>query len=449
MRGFGVALVLALASCAAPPPASKPAAAPVSDIRRLGEAFGAVKASFVTPVDDGVLVASCTSGMRQYVGKLFPPLDLSDVGSREGASAFEQIATVLAAAKQRRPGLEDRPLVDACLTTMLANLDKLSAYLGSEEFRELQVGTETAGIGIELKIESGFPVVVSAIEGTPASRSDLAPGDLIVRIDGFPTEGLALREVVQRMRGRPSSSLTLDLRRTGGPELRRVFTREIIRVQSVISRTTSEGYAHIRITQFQMYTLDNIAHALKSAHGDGAKPVPGIILDLRNNTGGLLNAAVGVTAVFLPQTTLVVETKGRTADASRRFHAGPEDYLRTGARDPFKGLPDSLKSVPVVVIVNARSASGAEIVAAALQDHRRAKVVGERTFGAGTIQTILPMGNATAIKLTTAKFYRPNGEGIEGNPLVPDELISPAEAARPMGSADDPALSKARALLSR
>jgi len=459
-----VALVLslALASCAAPPPparaprapapppAARPQVEPFGDLRVLAEVFQTVKTQYVTPIDEGTLTASCNSGIWEYAAKLSPPLDLSDVRPLESAQPGEQIGAVLGEAKRRRPEIDRRAMVDACLAMMVGNLDKQSSYLDAEKFRDLQASSspQVGGIGVELKVEKGFPIVVSVIEGTPAARSDLAPGDAIVKIDGVSTEGLSLEETVRRMRGKPQSSLMLTLRRAGAPEpIQRTFKREVIRVRTVRQATTPEGYAHIRLTMFSENTLDGFASALKSAYGDGAKPVPGIILDLRNNPGGLLNTAVGVAAVFLPQDALVTELKGRIDDFNKRLVASPVDYLRGQRMDPLKSIPEAMKKAPLVVIVNRQTASGAELVAAALQDHRRARLIGERTFGLGTIQSIIPMDSSTAIKLTMAKFYRPNGQTTDGHPIAPDVLLSQAEAALPTDASADQALTRARALL--
>jgi carboxyl-terminal processing protease len=459
---IAVVLLPVLVSCAAPPPpppsqsAPPPSAPPrraesADDFRPLAEAFHAVKTQYVTPVDESALAASCMSGIRQHAAKLSPPLDLSDVAPADGARPGQQIGDLIGEAQRRRPEIDRRTMVDACLATMLESLDKLSSYLDRAKFRDLQVGSaDLGGIGIELKLENGFPIVVSLIEGAPASHSDLVPGDVIVKIDGVSTEGLKLEEVVKRMRGKPKSAIVLTLRRAGvSAPIEREFKREIVRVQTVKSAITPEGYLHVRITQFQDSTLERFADALKSAYGDGSKPAPGIILDLRNNTGGLLNTAVGIAAVFLPDKALVTELKGRTPDNNKRMVAAPDDYLRWQRSDPVKTIPEAMRQAPLVVIVNRQTASGGELVAAALQDHQRAKLIGERTHGIGTIQTIIPMAGGSAIKLTTAKFHRPNGQSTEGNPVVPDVLLSASDAALPLQHAADPALARARELLRR
>lgn len=198
------------------------------------------------------------------------------------------------------------------------------------------------------------------------------------------------------------------------------------------------GYAYIRISQFNVSTIEKLAQAIESSYRENQGELKGLILDLRDNPGGILNVCVGVSAAFLPMQVLVVETKGRTKDSSMQLSATPENYVRPGAPDHLKGLPPSIKTVPMVVLVNHGSAACSEIVAGALQDHKRAKILGERTFGQGTVQTILPLGRNTAMKLTTARFFRPHGEPIESTAVTPDTLFEQAgETLPPFGTADD------------
>jgi len=420
-------------------------------LRSVEEALNAIRDNYVTPVTDAVLVAGCKTGLSAQLAQESLPAKLPEVPSSGGAPAIEQIRDVMVEIKTRRlREFDERKMVDACLRAMVANLDRRSAYIDAEEFRDLQSRNDPpfGWVGLELKVENEFPTVVTALDGTPASRSDLAAGDVIVNVDDLSTKGMLLSEVMRHLRGKPKSTVVLTIRRPGASEpIQRQLTREVVRLRTVTSTTTPEGYLHIRLTRLHDETIEQLVHTLKDAYDDGSKSVPGMIVDLRDNPGGLLYTAVAVVAVFLPGPELVVEYKGRTADQSKRMHAVPSDY-GWYRHDPLKDLPEAVKKVPLVVIVNVRSAAGAEIVAAALQDHGRARVVGERTSGTGTMQRFIP-GEQAALRLTVAKFYRPSGEPIDGNPVTPDIRLSAVEASRPVGSAEDVALQRARALLSR
>jgi carboxyl-terminal processing protease len=307
---------------------------------------------------------------------------------------------------------------------MLTGLDPHSAYLDQDAFRELQVGTQGqfGGLGIEVGMEEGFVKVVSPIEDTPAFRAGLKPGDFIIKIDDTSVKGMTLNDAVKRMRGKPKTSIRLTILRKGEPKPFEVtLTRDIIRVQSVKSKLIEPGYGWIRVSQFQEQTGEFLVKHIDGLYKDG--PLKGLILDLRNDPGGLLNGAVGVSSAFLPRGVAVVSTDGRTEDAKRKFIAAPEDYLRGNREDYLKNLPAAVKTVPMVVLVNGGSASASEIVAGALQDHKRATVVGTPTFGKGSVQTILPLGNNTAIKLTTARYYTPSGRSIQAKGITPDIVI--------------------------
>ena len=320
--------------------------------------------------------------------------------------------------------VEDKKLINEAISGMVTGLDPHSAFLDAEAFKELQVGTqgEFGGLGIEVGTEDGFVKVVSPIEDTPAFRAGVKAGDLIVKIDEKPTKGMPLNDAVKLMRGKPKTSVTLTLSRKGETRpIVVVLTRDVIRVQSVRSKVLEPGYGYVRLTQFQEMTVDNLARHLANIDRQG--PVKGLVLDLRNDPGGLLHGAVGVSAAFLPQRTLVVSTDGRTEDAKRKYIASPEDYLRGSREDLVARLPAWTKTVPMVVLVNAGSASASEIVAGALQDHKRAVVIGTQTFGKGSVQSILPLTNNTAIKLTTARYYTPAGRSIQAKGITPDFLV--------------------------
>ncbi len=320
--------------------------------------------------------------------------------------------------------VEDKKLIVDSISGMLSGLDPHSAYLDSEAFKELQVGTqgEFGGLGIEVGMEDGFVKVISPIEDTPAFRAGVQAGDLIVKLDDTPVKGMSLNDAVKRMRGKPNTTIELTIMRKG--ESRPIvlkLTREVIKVQSVKSKLVEPGYGYLRVAQFQENTAASVVQHLNKLNAEGA--LRGLVLDLRNDPGGLLHGAVGVSAAFLPLGAMVVSTDGRTEDAKREYRAMPEDYLR-GTRDDFLDrLPAGAKDVPMVVLVNAGSASASEIVAGALQDHKRAVVMGTQTFGKGSVQTILPLNNSTAIKLTTARYYTPNGRSIQAKGIEPDIVV--------------------------
>jgi len=320
--------------------------------------------------------------------------------------------------------VEDKKLITHAISGMLSNLDPHSSYLDADAFKDLQVGTqgEFGGIGIEVGMEDGLVKVVSPIEDTPADRAGVKPGDMIFKIDDTLVKGLTLNEAVKRMRGKPKSQIRLSILRKGETKpLEITLTREVIKVQSVKSKLLDGGYGYLRITSFQ----ENTGAAVVKHLNDLTKPGPlkGLVLDLRNDPGGLLNSAVGVSAAFLPPDTLVTSTDGRTADAKHRFSASPADYLRGSRDDYLRNLPPQARKVPMVVLVNGGSASASEIVAGALQDHKRALVLGTTTFGKGSVQTVLPLPGNTAIKLTTARYFTPSGRSIQAKGIVPDIVV--------------------------
>lgn len=329
--------------------------------------------------------------------------------------------------------VSDKKLITEAINGMLSGLDPHSAYLDAESFKELQVGTqgEFGGLGIEVGMEDGLVKVISPIEDTPAFHAGIKTGDLIIKLDDTLVKGLSLNDAVKRMRGKPGTSIKLTIVRKNEPKpLQISVTRAVIKVQSVKSKLVEPGFGFVRITQFQEHTGENLATALSNLYKQNNGDLKGLVLDLRNDPGGLLTGAVGVSAAFLPKDSLVVYTEGRTSDAKMKLHAKPDDYLRgSGKSDYLKDLPAAVKSVPMVVLVNGGSASASEIVAGALQDHQRAVIMGTQSFGKGSVQTILPLGTNTAIKLTTARYFTPNGRSIQAKGIVPDIIVEdPATA---------------------
>jgi len=346
--------------------------------------------------------------------------------------------------------VEDKKLLTEAINGMLSGLDPHSAYLDPEAFKELQVGTqgEFGGLGIEVGMEDGFVKVVAPIEDTPAHRAGIKSGDLIIKLDETPVKGMTLNEAVKRMRGKPDTSITLTIMRKGEAKpIVVTITRAVIKIKSVKSQLVEPGYGYVRITQFQEQTGPNLVDALRSLQEQNkGEPLKGVVLDLRNNPGGLLNAAVGVAGVFLKPGELVVYTDGRSEDARMRLTNAREHYLRGNEKDYLARVPDWVKGVPLVVLVNGGSASASEIVAGAVQDHRRAVVIGTQTFGKGSVQTILPLNNGAAIKLTTARYYTPKGRSIQAKGIEPDIVV---EEATVTAAETGPSLAVREADLSR
>jgi carboxyl-terminal processing protease len=315
----------------------------------------------------------------------------------------------------------DKKLIREAINGMVTGLDPHSAFLDEDSFKELQVSTagKFGGLGIEVNMEDGFVRVVSPIEGTPAHRAGIKSGDLIFKIDDTLVKGLPLSKAVELMRGAPGTQVTISLTRKAEPApLTITLTREEIRVQSVKSKLVEPGYGFLRVRQFQERTGDDLAKAIRELYKDGE--LKGLVLDLRDDPGGLLHNAVAVSAAFLPAKSLIVYTDGRVPEAKMKFHASREDYLRGTREDFLRTLPPGIKTVPMVVLVNGGSASASEIVAGALQDHKRATLIGEQTFGKGSVQTIVPLGNNMGLKLTTARYYTPSGRSIQAKGISPD-----------------------------
>ena len=332
----------------------------------------------------------------------------------------------------------DKKLITDAIAGMLNGLDPHSAYLDADSFKELQTSThgEFGGLGIEVGMDDGVVKVISPIEDTPAYHAGIKSGDLIIKIDDTLIKGMALNDAVKRMRGKPGSKIVLTIIRKDEPKpLEITLVRAVIKVQSVKSKLLESGYGFVRVTQFQEMTGQNLATALENLVKQNKEPLKGLVLDLRNDPGGLLTSAVAVSSAFLPKDALVVYTEGRTEEAKMRLTVNPANYLHSkGENDYLQLIPDSIKSVPMVVLVNAGSASASEIVAGALQDHKRAVIMGVQTFGKGSVQTVLPLGNNTGIKLTTARYYTPGGRSIQAKGIVPDIVVEdPATAGRDSG----------------
>jgi len=303
--------------------------------------------------------------------------------------------------------VDDRKLLKYAIEGMLSGLDPHSAYLDEEDYREIRVGTsgEFGGLGIEVGMENGFVKVISPIDDTPAQRAGVRSGDLIIRLDGQPVKGMTLDEAVKQMRGKPGTEIRLTIVREGSDKpLEIVVVRDVIKTVSVKQRMLEPGFGYVRVSQFQARTPEDMLKGIGRLRRDAGGTLKGLVLDLRNNPGGVLNAAVAISDAFLTSGTIVY-TEGRIGDSQLKFKAAPDDVL---------------EGAPIVVLVNGGSASASEIVAGALQDHKRAVIMGQQTFGKGSVQTIVPVNERTAVKLTTARYFTPNGRSIQAEGIVPD-----------------------------
>jgi carboxyl-terminal processing protease len=422
------------------PVSQAPAARPkVEELYQIAEAIEKIKQEYVDPVDDATLIAACRESMLRVVSDRSNSLGSTGVELSTSKSVHEIFAELFNSITQQDPqATTARQLRDECLQGMLKALDSRSAFLNEEDFKALR-STGAAGVGVEIDIVASRPRVVTPIEGGPAHRAGLKSGDVIVMIDRAPTDGLSLEDVGKRFRGIPGSSIALTVVREGSrAPLEFVLTREVVRTENLTWRLVAPGYTYIRLRQFPESAVGDLARAIESSYRESQGDLKGLILDMRSNPGGLLPACVGVAAAFLPANALILETKGRTKNSSMRLSANPNNYTRSGAPDLLRGLPASIKAVPMAVLVNHGSAACSEIVAAALQDHKRGKILGARTFGLGTIATIWPLRGNTGLKLTSARLFRPSGNTIEGVGVAPDVILEETKGTlAPFGSEED------------
>jgi carboxyl-terminal processing protease len=321
--------------------------------------------------------------------------------------------------------VDEKKLINDAISGMVSGLDPHSQFFDKKSFKEFREGTtgRFVGVGIEIGMEDGLVKVVSPIEGSPAFRAGLKSGDLITKIDDSVVKGLTLDQAVKKMRGEPSTKVMLTIfRKAESRSFPVTITREEIRVQSVRAKMIEPGYGWVRVSQFQDRTVDDFARKLDELYKQDPN-LKGLVLDLRNDPGGLLEGAVAVSAAFLPTEAIVVTTNGQIADSKATFKASPEFYQRRGGADPLGKLPAALKKVPLVVLVNEGSASASEIVAGALQDHKRGIIMGAQTFGKGSVQTVRQLSPETALKITTARYYTPSGASIQAKGIVPDVML--------------------------
>ena len=354
---------------------------------------------------------------------------------------LQQLAAVFSMVKSDYvEPVDDKKLITDAITGMVASLDPHSQYFDKKALKEFREGTSGrfVGVGIEITQEDGLVKVVSTIEGSPAFRAGLKSGDLITKIDDTAVKGLTLNEAVKRMRGEPGTRVLLTiLRKDESRSFPVTIIREEIRTQSVKGKVVEPGFAWVRVSQFQERTVDDFIRKLEEI----AKQEPqmrGLVLDLRNDPGGLLDGAVAISSVFLPENVTVVSTNGQLAESKFTYKASPEYYRRSVSNDPVARLHQNTqgiyRKIPLVVLVNEGSASASEIVAGALQDHKRATLMGSQTFGKGSVQTVRQLGPDAALKITTARYYTPGGRSIQAKGIVPDVLVEETPEGSPFAA---------------
>ncbi|CAM8644312.1 Prc Periplasmic protease [Comamonadaceae bacterium] len=397
----------------------------------------------------GVVAGALTTVSLQTVARnSLAPLPLEEL---------QQLATVFGMIKSEYvEPVDEKKLITDAITGMVASLDPHSQYFDKKSFKEFREGTsgKFVGVGIEITQEDGLVKVVSPIEGSPAFRAGLKTNDLITKIDETAVKGLTLNEAVKRMRGEPNTKVLLTIyRKDENRTFPVTITREEIKQQSVRGKFIEPGYAWIRVSQFQERTFDDFVkkvHELAKTpsyvtDGSGARiktadgylqtsdlqALKGVVLDLRNDPGGLLTSAVAISAAFLPENVTVVSTNGQTPESKQVLRATPSDIRGLAGADALKTLPAALKKVPLVVLVNEGSASASEIVAGALQDHKRATIMGSQSFGKGSVQTFRPLGPDTGLKITTSRYYTPSGRSIQAKGIVPDVMVDETEEGSP------------------
>ncbi len=360
------------------------------------------------PLSNTLLVATATLALG-----FAPPLPATESA---GQLPLDELRTFADVFNQIRTGyveeIDDSTLLEYAIQGMLMGLDPHSVYLTRDDFADLQEGTsgEFSGLGLEVGMQDGYVTIISPIDGSPAAAANLQSGDVILKLDNVPVKGMSLADSIEKMRGAKGTKVELTIGRPGESQPFNVtLVRDTIKVASVRQRLLEPGYGYIRIAQFQLGTGEDVARSLDKLQAKGT--LKGLVLDLRNNPGGVLSASVDVAGMFLDGGT-VVYTEGRLANSDMHFDADPGDASH---------------GIPLVVLINAGSASASEIVAGALQDRGRAVVMGSDSFGKGSVQTILPLSDSRAVKLTTARYFTPNGRSIQAEGIVPD---IPVERAR-------------------
>ena len=337
---------------------------------------------------------------------------------------LQQFANVYSAIKSSYvEPLEDASLINEAIKGLFNDLDPHSSYLDTEAFKDMESTTQGGfgGLGIELGYENKYPTVIAPIEDTPAAKAGILAGDQIIGIDDKPTKEMPLNDAVKLMRGEPQTSIKLTIKRGDQEPFDVDLVRDHIKVKSIRAKRLEDDILYVRVSQFQERTASDLLQQIQDLSTD--QPAKGLVLDLRNDPGGLLDSAIGVSSAFLDSGNLVVSTKGRVPSANREYYVKPLTQVLGNANTQLVNQLQWLKEVPVVVLINGGSASASEIVAGALQDHERATVIGNRSFGKGSVQSVLPLGNSAGIKLTTALYYTPSGKSIQVTGVEPDIYV--------------------------
>ncbi len=380
------------------------------------------KLKIVGWIGAGALAGALTTVSLQTVARgNMAPLPLEEL---------QQLAAVFSMVKSDYvEPVDEKKLITEAISGMVSSLDPHSQYFDKKSFKEFSEGTSGrfVGVGIEITQEDGLVKIVSPIEGSPADRAGLKTNDLITKINDTAVKGLSLSEAVKRMRGEPKTKVVLTiLRKDENRTFPVTIIREEIKTQSVKAKMVEPGYAWVRVSQFQERTVEDFARKVEDLYKQDTN-LKGLVLDLRNDPGGLLDAAVALSAAFLPENVTGVSTNGQLEESKFTYKASPQFWRRNASNDPIGKLTQTthgaLKKVPLVVLVNEGSASASEIVAGALQDHRRATLMGSQTFGKGSVQTVRQLGPDTALKITTARYYTPSGRSIQAKGIVPDVML--------------------------
>jgi carboxyl-terminal processing protease len=374
----------------------------------------------------GVVAGALTTVSLQTVARgTLAPLPLEEL---------QQLSTVFGIVKSDYvEPVDEKKLITDAIAGMVSSLDPHSQYFDQKSYKEFREGTsgKFVGVGIEITPEDGLVKVVSPIEGSPAFRAGLKSNDLITKVDDASVKGMTLNDAVKRMRGEPNTKVTLMIyRKDENRTFPVTIMREEIKQQSVRGKVVEPGYAWIRVSQFQERTVDDFAKKIEEIYKQEPK-LKGLVLDLRNDPGGLLNAAVAISAAFLPEDVVIVSTNGQTPESKQTFKANARDYMGRSGADVLKSLPAGLKKIPLIVLVNEGSASASEIVAGALQDHKRGTLMGSQTFGKGSVQTFRALGPDTGMKITTSRYYTPSGRSIQAKGIIPDVMVDDTAEGSP------------------
>lgn len=376
----------------------------------------------------GLLAAGALGGVLISLGLTA----LAQRGEPLPLRELQQFANVFSAIKNTYVEPQsDEELINNAIKGLFTDLDPHSAYLDADAFKEMEAMTQGGfgGLGIEIGSEDGMPKVISPIEDTPAARAGILAGDIITHIDGKPTKDMSLNDAIKLMRGEPKTPVDLRVSRTGRDKpIEFHVVRDLIKVRSVRSKMLANDIAYARIAQFQEGTASDLLEQLSKVKADGAPRA--LVLDLRNDPGGLLESAIGVSSAFLEPGQLVVSTKGRIPSSNREYYVRKLQTVLNGRKDENETIKrvEWLKKVPIVVLVNVGSASASEIVAGALQDHKRATIMGNRTFGKGSVQSVVPLSDTSGLKLTTALYYTPNGTSIQVTGVEPNIVVDDTAA---------------------